>query len=92
MKRIEMLKDAARIVEERNQAYGKPEDCFELIASLWSLYLGGTVLPEDVTVMMILLKIARERQNHKLDNFKDIAGYAACAAELWHEIDVEEGA
>lgn len=91
MKRGELLRDAAIIVEERNQAYGKPEDCFEFIAGLWSAYLREEILPEDVVNMMILLKVSREKQNHKLDNYKDIAGYSACGAELWHEIDVEEG-
>lgn len=32
--------------------------------------------------MMMLLKIARETEKHKDDNFLDIAGYAACAACL----------
>lgn len=39
--------------------------------------------PEDVAVMMILLKIARVAGGHgKSDNWVDIAGYAACGGEV----------
>ena len=38
---------------------------------------------EDVAIMMILLKIARiQTGTFKPDNYIDIAGYAACAAEV----------
>lgn len=68
--------------------YGPPEDVFADIADLWSAYAGDgrkyTVL--DVAHMMVLLKMARAKHNPKhTDNYVDIAGYAACAAELAEE-------
>ena len=62
----------------------KPEDNFAIIAGLWSEYLGDVMLEaEDVAIMMILLKIARmQTGKFKPDNYIDIAGYAACAAEV----------
>lgn len=85
MNRKEILDTAIKTVcEDRQDSYGKPEDNFAIIADLWSGYLGGVMLKaEDVAVMMILLKIARIRTGkYKPDNFIDIAGYAACAAEV----------
>ena len=85
MNRKEVLDTAIKTVcEERQDSYGKPEDNFAIIAGLWSGYLGDVMLEaEDVAIMMILLKIARIRTGKfKPDNYIDIAGYAACAAEV----------
>ena len=44
------------------------------------------ILPEDVAVMMALLKIARIKTGKfKEDRFVDACGYLACAAELEKE-------
>jgi hypothetical protein len=40
-------------------------------------------------MMMILLKVAREKYQHKHDNLVDIAGYAECVARL-HEKSAEK--
>lgn len=71
------------VCKDRENTYGSPEDNFKLIADLWSTYTGVKISPRDVAVMMILLKTARARTgtNHS-DNFVDMAGYAACAAEI----------
>lgn len=84
MNREATLKEAHRIVcEGREEDYGSPEQNFTLIARLWSVYVGYPIGPTDVAVMMALLKIARIRSGKiKEDNFIDLAGYAACAAEL----------
>jgi Domain of unknown function (DUF6378) len=84
MDRSETLDTAKQhVTKEREQQHGRPEDTFELIARLWSEYLDNHVSPTDVAMMMALLKIARQRGNpvHN-DNYVDLAGYAACAAEL----------
>jgi hypothetical protein len=86
----------AYVTRDRQNDHGKPEDTFGLIADLWNAYLFGGpkelvsgITHTDVAMMMALLKIARQRQNpaHE-DNYVDLAGYAACAAELqattWH--------
>ena len=60
------------------------EDSFDEIAALWSVYLGHPVIGEDVAMMMILLKVARVMKCVSIDDsLVDIAGYAACAAEIW---------
>lgn len=71
-----------QILDERGGSYGTPENSFECIALYWSVYLNKVITETDVAIMMMLLKIARETEKHKDDNFLDIAGYAACAACL----------
>ena len=84
MTREETLEAAKKCVcGDREQDYGNPEQNFELIAALWSAYLGITILPIDVPNMMMHVKQARTKTGHaKDDNWIDIAGYAACGAEL----------
>lgn len=84
MTRKECLDAAVDIVcKNRENTYGNPEDNFSVIAKLWSLYIEREITSSDVAVMMILLKIARIKGgNFKGDNYIDIAGYAACAAEI----------
>lgn len=85
MNRKEVLDTAIKTVcEERQDSYGTPEDNFAIIAVLWSWCLGDVMLEaEDVAIMMILLKIARiQTGTFKPDNYIDITGYAACAAEV----------
>lgn len=84
MTRKDCLDAAVDIVcKNRENTYGNPEDNFSVIAKLWSLYIDREITSSDVAVMMILLKIARIKGgNFKDDNYIDIAGYAACAAEI----------
>lgn len=85
MKRAEILYAAKEIVSKnREQDYGPPENNFTIIANLWNAYLGSNeITPEDVAIMMALLKIGRIRTgNGKADNYIDLAGYAACAGEI----------
>ena len=83
MTRKECLDAAAKaVLTDRNAAYGEPEDCFGLIAALWSRYTERDISSADVAVMMILLKLARVEGNPRhTDSWVDIAGYAACGAE-----------
>lgn len=83
--RKEILKQATDAVcTDREGQYGSPEDNFRRIADLWTAYWGGYPFePKDVAMMMSLLKIARTATGkHKDDNYIDLAGYAACGAEL----------
>lgn len=82
-KREEILTLANKAVNgEREQTYGSPEDSFDRIAHLWSGYLRTALTGLDVAKMMILFKIARTGERAYLDNWVDIAGYAACAGEI----------
>lgn len=85
MTRRKLLEKAAAIVcEDRNQQYGGPEDTFKDIAALWAAYLDEQIGPEDVAIMMILMKIARLKASsyQSSDSWVDIAGYAACGSEI----------
>lgn len=84
MNRRECLEQAMGcVLKDRNNQYGGPEDSFGVIANLWSVYLGRKVYPADVAMMMSLLKIARIKGNKgHADSYVDLAGYAACGAEL----------
>ncbi len=85
MNRAEILESAWKCVcGQREQDYGSPEDNFQVIADLWNAYLGGGGLgPQDVAMMMALLKIARIRTGTATeDSFVDLAGYAACGGEI----------
>ena len=79
--------DAAEkcVCQDRQDTHGRPEDSFCAIADLWTAYLGTgqEIDPVDVANMMVLLKIARAKENPKhQDNWVDMAGYAACAGEI----------
>lgn len=81
----EAILDAARecVCHNREADYGSPEDSFGMIARLWSAYTGYEFNPEDVAVMMVLLKAARiAGGSRSMDNWVDIAGYAACGGEI----------
>lgn len=88
-----ILAEAAEIVlGARRKAYGTPENNFGRIASLWNVYLDqkpdgrGTIGPQDVALMMILMKVARlmESPDHR-DSLVDLAGYAATVEMLWKD-------
>ena len=97
-KRKEILACAENLVcEERDRQYGNPKDNFEEIGMFWGTYLWhkynlgnpqnavgkNFISAEDVSAMMVLLKVARIcTGKSKEDNWIDIAGYAACGAEI----------
>lgn len=84
MDRKEILESAIQTVcKDRQDKYGNCEDNFGIIAEFWTGYLNTEVTAEDVAVMMMLLKIARIRTGvYDVDNYIDIAGYAACGSEI----------
>lgn len=96
MKRNQILEEAEKCVcQSRNEEYGPIEDNFSTIAEFWNTYLyskekskpdgdGIRISSGDVSIMMCLLKIARVSSGQiKADNFIDLAGYAACAGEIF---------
>lgn len=93
MNRPEIL-DAAKacVCGQREQDYGTPEDNFRVVADLWGTYIKARCVstdtdvsfcPDDVAMMMALLKIARiATGSGTADSFVDLAGYAACGGEI----------
>lgn len=84
MTRAEILDTAKEYVtKDRAASHGDLENNFARIADYWTIYTGHHFEPEDVAVMMALLKIARIGSNAKnADNWVDLAGYSACGGEI----------
>jgi hypothetical protein len=88
--KAELLDAAKAAVADRGLDYGSPEDNFGRIADLWEVHLrnrkhqSARLTAADVAQMMVLIKIARLQNtpNH-LDSWTDIAGYAACGADIF---------
>jgi hypothetical protein len=84
MTRSEILEIAhGYITQDRAATHGGAEDSFADIAAMWSIYLEHAVAPEDVCMMMVLLKAVRFKNNPQhTDNTIDAAGYSALAGEI----------
>jgi hypothetical protein len=85
MKAKETLETALELVTgDRAEQYGDMHQCHQLIADLWNTYVRGKEIEaHDVAIMMALLKIARMQTGSRTpDNYTDLAGYAAVAAQL----------
>jgi len=87
-----ILSTAQQLVSsDREKEHGDARKNFEVVAELWSVYLGIDILPHEVPMMMTLYKIARTTENPtNVDNYVDIAGYSALAGEQVPEVDVKE--
>jgi hypothetical protein len=84
-----VLRDAERLVTgARADDYGPPDESFARIADGWNWWLrargrDADLDAEDVAAMLALLKLARAAQTPAhADSWVDLAGYAACAAEV----------
>lgn len=74
---------AACVNGGRDQQYGEPLIVFDHISRLWTAHLGIPITPAKVAQLMILMKVARAGANPAhADSWVDIAGYAACGAEV----------
>lgn len=84
-----LLDLAKAATADRGLNYGKAEDNFDRIAARWRVHLknrfGLDIALDAVSValMMADMKLARlEHQPGHLDSYVDLAGYAACGAEI----------
>lgn len=84
--RTKVLQEAERLVNgDRQCQYGDPIDDFKKTARMWDVYLQAVrqerphLIPHDVAVLLMLLKVSRIAWSpEKMDNWVDLAGYAAC--------------
>jgi hypothetical protein len=82
-----LLEQSIATIEERGKVYGTARDNFDMIAKRWSLTLGVEVTSTQVGLMMIDLKVARlQKSPDHYDSIVDIAGYAACLADLTNKV------
>lgn len=89
MTKAALLDKAKEAVADRGLNYGKPEDNFARIARRWSLHMLNAykikveISPGSVAIMMADMKMARlENEPNHTDSWVDMAGYAACGAEI----------
>ena len=88
MKTKEYLEEAAKIVTgQRQYDYGNKYENHKNISDLWSAYLGREILPHDVAICMLLVKVARLKHRPTEDCYIDMAGYAAIAGEIQDKDD-----
>lgn len=84
-----VLRSAADIIEgDRAEQHGDKAVSFGRIALMWQAHLDvrredGPLTGEDVALMMVLMKLVRSQSGEwNEDDFVDLCGYGACAAEL----------
>lgn len=88
MTRDELLEEAKTLINgPRAEQYGSALINHERIATIWNVLLQRKLLnkitPEEVTMMMIGLKLARLSQDvDQNDTWVDIIGYAALGGEI----------
>lgn len=89
MNRAEVLDTAKSLVYgERAKDYDNPRRNFKRIAVFWQEILQTSVTPEQVAICLAALKLTRLiKSPKKSDNWTDLAGYAACGAEVAEETE-----
>jgi len=80
----EVLDEAKDLVGgDRHRDYGDKLINHERIAKLWSTYLEKDIRPDQVAIMMGLVKVARSMHNpQKKDTYVDLSAYSAIAYEI----------
>lgn len=73
-----ICQEAERLVSsDRQDQYGHPSENFLDISKGWNVIAETTTItPERVGLMMMWLKICREKHKTKRDNLVDICGFA----------------
>ena len=88
--KLDILNRAADLLSgDREEDYGDAARNHQCIAALITAYLanrqGDALTPTDAAIVLCLVKIARIAVNSaKLDNYTDLAAYAAIAGECRH--------
>lgn len=76
-----ILSRASKIIydraEEKERQYGNIDDEMEKVATLFNTLTKKDLKTEDIYMIMICLKLARESVNHKEDNLLDLVAYTA---------------
>lgn len=81
----QLLMNALAAVRDRRAKYGPPTSHFTITVNLVNAAFGTTFTAADWAVIMVLDKIARHMGPNKTDDTPiDVAGYAACLAEVEH--------
>jgi hypothetical protein len=80
--RLTLLQKANDLIHGPRQAdYGHPRDDFGASSAMMTAFLkkklkpGCVIEPEDIPMIMIMVKLARQANKPQYDNVLDIAGY-----------------
>jgi hypothetical protein len=84
----EILMRTIATIGRRGESYGPPAEHFlrtcDALNALMPDLFRREITPADWAKVMIVDKISRDAEAAKLDTCIDIAGYAACLAEVRH--------
>jgi hypothetical protein len=84
--RAEFFDELAGVLTDREDQYGAPAQLFAEIAKIWTVILSFEVVPEQVALCMVGVKLARLSHNWShADSIRDVAGYAAILSRLVNE-------
>lgn len=88
--KLSICEEADKIVtNERQSAYGTPAHNFQITADMLNAagfsFRNEKLKAEDVGLMMIIVKVARQSFKHKRDTLVDVAGYAKCIDMIMEE-------
>lgn len=73
---MSILKKAEELINgDRAKQYGDADELYSVAAKLFSEVSGIEICCEDVIMMMVCVKLARESHRHKSDNLVDACGY-----------------
>ena len=79
-------------LHSRGADYGHPITNHKRIAELWSAYLGYPIQPNEVAILMCLVKISRQAEDPGVvDNYTDALGYIAIAKTITEAMQDEDG-
>lgn len=83
-----VLQEADRITAgSRHEDYGAAYKEAQRFAQMCEAATGLPIKPEHYHIIMICIKLVRERNRQKRDNLVDIAGYARVGEMFWDEAD-----
>ena len=84
---IDYIKKAEDRIRENSDQYGEKLKNFEDIACIFYILTGIKLSPVQCCMMLISLKLSRQKHKHKSDNIVDIIGYVAILGELYDGYD-----
>ena len=85
------LKKCIEIGEERQKQYGDVKTGFYSASSLAEQMFGILITPEEIALVMVALKVSRNKHAKKKDNTFDMINYLAIADELSDEQNGTKG-
>lgn len=72
---------------DRAKRYGDANELFLKVSATYYELTGQDVAPENIVIMMVIIKLVREQYSHQMDNLVDIAGYTELYAQIIGGLD-----